>query len=641
MTAHQDHPDSALDRRQLLAGGAALATATLLSGGALAKQAPELEALAREGKLPPLAERLPKNPLVLQPIERVGRYGGTWRSFVIGSGDRPALIKTVGYEHLVRWSPDWKSVLPNLAESWEALEAGRRYRFKLREGVRWSDGTPFTSEDVAFFITDVLGVPELRVLPPPYLSAGNQRPNAEIRGPYELDITFAEPNGMFIPLMAHAVSEELTKCPAAYAKRFHIKHNPQANELAKQANLASWTDLFRQRVVDRDARWRFVDMPTLHPWVQTIAYDGSGDRLVFRRNPFYWKVDTAGNQLPYIDEVHFQILKDRQVAILKTISGEADFQSRRLEEPKDRPVIVENQRRGRYVLHERVPEFMNTAVFFLNLTSKDARKRALFNRKEFRVAISHALNRTEMVDALFVGQGEPWQAAPRPDSKFFDQGLAKQFTEHDPAKANALLDAMGFTRRDGGGTRLDAEGQPVSFLVELVNGQGYEDIAEMMRRYLRVVGVDFQYKTIERTLYEKKRVGNELEASLWFGDGGIAADIDPRWYMPHSLESAFGVPWAQWRLDRSRGEEPPAAAKTQIALYDDLLREIDEAKRDAIMKRILGIAREEFWCMGISLLPPQVGVTNVRMRNTPKSYIGSWPYPDPAPTNPPQYFFES
>src|SRR5262249_46665481 len=118
-------------------------------------EAPQLTQLVKDGKLPPLDQRLPKTPLVLQPVEQVGKYGGDWPSGLVGGQDTAWLYRTIGYEHLVRWDREWNKVLPNIVEAYEANQNATEFSFKLREGMKWSDGKPYTADDVVFWWEDV------------------------------------------------------------------------------------------------------------------------------------------------------------------------------------------------------------------------------------------------------------------------------------------------------------------------------------------------------------------------------------------------------------------------------------------------------------------------------------------------------
>ena len=634
-------------------GVAALAGATFLAGATLGaetvaaqptslSEAPMLAERVAAGELPPVEERLPTQPLVLEPLEEIGRYGGTWDAVLTGGGDRVWLERTVAYDNLVRWDPEWTEVVPNLAHTFEVNEDATQFTFHLREGHRWSDGEPFTSADILFFY-EVISDPRLYPVPPSWLIAADELATFEAPDDLTIEITFAEPNGLFLQDMATMTGRWLTHFPRHYASQFHIDHNPDGVEaLMVEAGVDTWEDLFHLRngsAQNQAGHWRNVDKPRLEAWVQLTPYDGTTTRVLFERNPYYFKVDPEGNQLPYIDEVAFQVVQDREVTLLRAISGEMDFQWRRINSPQQRPVLVQHAEEAGYAFHERRPSLMNAALFYLNLTHSDPIKREIYQNRDFRIGISHAIDRQEIIDVMLVGQGEPWQAAPRPESPFFDEEFAKQYTEHDVDLANEYLDRAGYTERDGDGFRLGPDGERIIIVAEMAAGQGFDDYAVLMQRQLSDVGIDFEVRVIERSLYETRRSGNDLDAGFWFGEGGMEVFLDPRYYFPFNFESDFAVGWAYWYEGRPEGIEPPEAAQRQMALYDEIITTADAERQAELMRELLDIAQEEFWVMGISLPPTQLGVTAVGMRNTPDAFPGSVVYPDPAPTNPAQYFF--
>jgi len=579
----------------------ALAFSMLFATAALAQEYAEAPMLAERvsaGELPPVAERLPQNPLVVEPLERVGEYGGTWRAVLTGSGDQSWLVRTVGYENLVRWNPEWTEVIPNVAESFEVSEDGTQFTFRLREGMKWSDGAPFTADDILFWYEDIALNEELSPSAPSLLQNGDDVGVVEKVDDTTVRISFETPNGLFLRRLATPDGDELTRFPRHYLERFHPAYNEDGlDALMQEYGVQNWVDLFEQvaGVDNSDIMWQNTDLPTLHAWVLKTPYDGTTTRVDFERNPYYFKVDPEGNQLPYIDHVRFEVVQEREVTLLKAIGGEIDFQWRRIGNLEQRPVLVDNAEEAGYHLHERVPASMNTGVFFLNLTHKNPVKRELYQNKDFRVGLSHAINRQEIIDVLFVSQGEPWQAAPRPESEYYDEAFAKQYTEFDVALANEHLDRAGLTERDGEGFRLGPDGERVTILAEVSEDTSYVDVLGLMQRHFEEVGVELQIRALERSLYETRLQSNDLDASMWSGDGGLGIELDPRWYFPYNYESGFAVAWAYWYTKDPRGEEPNSeAAKRQMELFDQLKATADEAEQEALMREILEIAEEEF-----------------------------------------------
>jgi peptide/nickel transport system substrate-binding protein len=610
-------------------------------------EAPQLAQLVREGKLPPVEGRLPQAPLVVQPVEQAGKYGGTWRMGLVGGADTALLIRTIGYDYLVRWDPEWEQVLPNVAESFTASPDAKEYTFKLREGLKWSDGQPYTADDIVFYVEDITKNKDLTS------NRGDNPPEVRKIDEYTVTIAFAKANGLFLQNQATPAGDAWTRYPAHYLKQFHAKYNTtNLDQLVKEAGAKDWVELFRLKGAgisgtSYDARWQNPDLPTLLAWKITSPYGGNVTRVVAERNPYYFKVDPAGNQLPYIDRVIYEVTQDAQVLVLKAANGEIDMQSRNLASNQNKAVFTDNQGRGGYRFYETIPANMNTLVIGLNQTHKDPVKRQVFQNRDFRIGLSHAVNRQEIIDVVYVGQGEPWQAAPRKESGFFNERLAKQYTEYDPKQATEYLDRA-FPQKDGNGIRLGPDGKPIAFQVEAATAQADQiDALNLIQGYWRKVGVDMQVKAEDRSLFITRKNANEADALAWGGDGGLRdALLAPLYYLPFDTDSLFAAAWATWfrpRADAKTAPEEPtsAAAKQQMDLYRQLEATGDPAKQTELLRQILAIAAEQFWVMGISLPANGYGIAKNTLKNVPKSMPSAWLYPDPGPTNTMQYFFAS
>lgn len=603
-------------------------------------EAPMLAALVEAGDLPPLEERLPDEPLVVEPHERVGVYGGEWNSAILGVGDWPWLGRTVGYENLTRWSTDWEEVIPNLAESWEYNEDATELTFTLRAGLRWSDGEPFTSDDVEFAYNDIFNDHDLT----PVAAAGPG--TVEKVDEQTFTIVFEEPNALWAgyDLLQYQV---VTK-PKHYLERFHIDHNPDADELAKEEGFTDWVEMFEAKagVIDSSRYWQNPDIPTMYPWkvVEPLADSG---RMVLERNPYYWKVDTEGNQLPYIDRVVFDILPDEEVMLVRALNGEIDMHSRHFNTLANRPTLAEGRESGDFDFFELQPAEMNTAMISLNLTHEDEELRETFNDRDFRRALSHAINRQDVIDVVYRGQGEPWQGAPREDSPFYNEELATQYTEYDIDLANEILDEAGYDERDSDGFRTSPRGETVRFTLSVPTDfrPDIVDSMEMVVGFWEDLDIDVDLNTEDRSLWQTRRENNEHDANVWSGDNGMMdAMYDPRWYAPtQSGESNFGIPWAQWYVsegDDPRSQEPPAEVVEHLRMYDAIKQEPDPSAREELMHDFLTLTQEQFYAMGISLSPPGYGIVANDFHNVPETMYSSGNYNDPGPTNPEQYFIE-
>lgn len=288
--------------------------------GASYQEAPQLAKLVAEGKLPPVEERLPDEPVVVEVRERIGQYGGTWRKGLVGGHGLGPLQRTAAYENLVRWDHEWSKASPNIAESWEANPEATEYVFQLRKGIKWSDGVPFTADDIMFWWEDVACNKELSPGGPPgFMKIGGESGSVEKIDDYTIACRFPEPNGLFLFDLCDPGADIITAFPRHHFEKYHVKYNKDIDQLIKEHGVSDWVSLFFKLMGGSNfshERFRAANRPGLYPWVVT---NSSTERIMAERNPYYWKVDPEGNQLPYIDRIVYDIYGDRQVLLLRAV----------------------------------------------------------------------------------------------------------------------------------------------------------------------------------------------------------------------------------------------------------------------------------------------------------------------------------
>jgi len=602
---------------------------------AIAKEAPMLAKLVADGKLPKVEDRLPKEPLVVKPVDKIGTYGGSWRNTMRGRGDVAWFNRTVGYELYFRYSPDWKSIEPNVMTKWEASPDSKTFTFTIREGLKWSDGKPFTADDIVFWYEDVLMNKTLTPTIPAYLNTGGPVKVSKVND-RTVRFELATPDGLFIERLTIPRDSECYK-PAHYLKQLHPKYNQaKVDEDMKKrgiSDIVAWWAAI-------NSPWENPDLPTLQAWIVKTPL-GVGSKVIFERNPYYWKVDPNGSQLPYLDTFETEVHEDVNTMVLKGLNGEIDFQDRTIATAQNKAVFTDGQKKGNYHLVEEIPSNMNMFVLQLNLNHKDPVLRQIFQDKRFRIALSHAIDRKAIIDTVYVGQGQPWQAAPRPESPFYNEQMAKQYTELDVARANKLLDEMGLTKKDSRGMRLRPDGKPLVINLEVATsgGEGWVESAELVRKHWAAVGIEMVVKTEDRTLFYNRKKANDHDAVVWNGDGGLEVVLECRYWFPFSAESNWATTWSTWYITGGKqGEEPSAPAKKQIQIYRELMATADTAAQTAKMKEILKIAQEEFWVIGTVLGANQYAIVRNDFFNVPAKLYFANLYPTPAPTNTATYF---
>lgn len=634
------HPLSGTRPVRLALG--ALAAALMLTTAALAQynQAPEFDAPVESGALPAVAERLPANPLVVEPVDSVGTYGGTWRSALRGGLDNAWIARTVAYDGLVRYDREWKEIIPNLAESWEVSADSRTYTFKLREGLKWNNGTPFTSADIAFAV-ELFSEPSYGV--GSFIKNRNNPVTAEVIDETTVSLIFEHPNGLIMDELASVGGFTLVSLSKEYCSQFYPKYNPDAAANAVAAGFQTWEQHMEDRCgwATETIRWANPDLPMMNAWMIDEPLTGDATRASFKRNPYYWKVDTEGNQLPYIDRLDMRVSDSLEEITLMALNGEIDFQDRHIATVANQPLFYDGQEQGDYRLGANVPSSMNTLILQFNLNHVDEKRRELFANKDFRIGVSHLFDREEIIDVVFTGQGEPFQAAPRPESPFYDEEMAKQYTEYDPEAAAAAFERAGLVRN--GDNYTFADGTPLKITIDLISTFRSEwvDMMELMQLQLEAGGLDVDLNNIDRTLYYDKRPTGDYDAQVWQGDGGLDVVQEPRYYMASGDEAVWAYRWAQWFVGSRPeiAEEPADWAKAQMDLYNELRAEGDPEKRSALMTEILAIAKENFPVIGISLPGNGYYIAKNNMRNIAEPMLHAYLFPTPGPYDPFQWYF--
>jgi len=626
---------------------ALLGAISSVSGASAFEEAPMLTEQVEAGELPGVDERLPAEPLVLEPRETVGAYGGDLRFAMLGVADWNMLERTMGYEPLVVWNPEWDEIVPNVARAFEVNETATEFTFQLREGMKWSDGHPFTADDVVFWYNDVMRHPDLTTSLSPGLRGGGTPPTVTKVDDYTVTFSFENPAGLFLQYMAYGRGGmEATNFAKHYFEQFHIDYNPDADATAKELGFTGWADMFQDRASDMLAPWRFnAEAPVVLPWKleQGLQHTSSTQQAVAVRNPYYFKVDPDGNQLPYIDRAVYSVVQDPEVMVLRALNGEIDFQDRNVGIDANKAVLFDGQQAGGYTFYEVALSDMNAGIISLNLTIPDDRKREVFQNTDFRIALSHAIDRQEIIDLVYQGVGEPWQAAPRPGTPVYSERLAKQYTEYDPDLANQMLDAV-LPDRGSDGMRTYPDGSPFTLILEAADAHGlrFPDAGELVVGYWRDAGIDAQIRVMDRALLDQRRSANVQDAMIWRGfGGGVDAITDMRWYVPINGNSNFGIPWVNWAQGSEGGVEPPDSVKQHTAMYQDVAAAPTLEEQIRLFNELLEVSADQFYVMGISLRGSGFGIVSNDLGNAPAVVTGGGEMPDPAHTRLEQLFWRN
>ncbi|NLV91891.1 MAG: ABC transporter substrate-binding protein [Firmicutes bacterium] len=598
-------------------------------------EAPMLAELVKQGKLPPVEERLPKEPLVVEVLEEIGRYGGTWRRAAIGPTD-VQFVARLAYEGLVRWNADGSDVVPNIAKSWDISEDGRIFTFYLREGMKWSDGHPFTADDWEFYWNDVILNEELTPAIPEWLTINGQLPEFRKLDDYTIQWEFPSPYALFIRQLAFRSEEMVAWYPGHYLKQFHPNYVgvEKANALAKEAGLELWFQNFNAK---RDSRFN-PECPVI--WAWRITVPSPATTIVAERNPYYWKVDPEGNQLPYIDRVTHDIVDNIEVLNLKAAAGEIDMQLRHILWD-NLPVFADNMERNNYrILMWQAAEPSNFAIYF-NPFIEDEALRSLFRDVRFRRAMSLAIDREEMNDLAYLGLGRARQGGVITSSPFHVEGSELYYTERDLAEANRLLDEIGLTQRDSEGYRLRPDGRRLTINFTITPAFGpWTKAAELLVDYWKDIGVRVVISVIERTLFQERAMALDFEMSAWTNDRGLTPDVEPLLLLPGRGQSVDS-PWFNWFYTNGvRGEEPPAGPERRAYdIYAQVKNSSDVDEIAELMRELILLNMENLWYIGTVGDLPHVVIVSNKMRNVPEVAVSDWLQKTPGNTWIEQYFF--
>jgi peptide/nickel transport system substrate-binding protein len=595
----------------------------LAAGGAEAAllETPYFAADVAGGKLPPVAQRIPQEP-ALAELETLGRPGGDLRMLMASPKDTRLMV-VYGYARLVDYTPAL-ALVPDILRSVDVQE-GRIFTFHLRPGHKWSDGQPFTSEDFRYWFEDMAGNHELSPggLPLAMLADG-QPPKFEVVDETTVRYTWTKPNPLFLPALA-GPDPMFLYAPAHYLKQFNPKYTDPAKvaALVKEAGVRDWAALHTKRgeMYHNDN----PKLPTLDPWV--LKTKPPADRLVFERNPYYYRVDGAGHQLPYIDRVVFTIA-DPQIIPAKTGAGESDLQARYLRFDDYTFLKAGEQAGGYHVRLWRTGPGSQLALY-PNLNVADPVWQKLVQDVRFRRALSLAIDRHEINQALYFGLAIEGQNTVLPQSPLFRTEYRANWASYDLDQANSLLDQIGLTNKDSDGMRLLSDGRPCAITIE-DSGESSEksDVIELIRDSWRHIGIQLYSKPAQLTLFRRRVFSGQALMSIDKGiENGLAtATMSPAEFAPTSQEQLEWPKWGDYDETQGKSGEAPSlpAAQKLYQLYNDWLAATDEEAQAAIWHQILKRWSDQVLSIGLVAGVQQPVVVNDRLRNVPDNGIYNW-----------------
>jgi peptide/nickel transport system substrate-binding protein len=577
------------------------------------------------GEMPSLADRLPKVPRVVRLAEMgrlPGRYGGDIRMLIGGQKDI-RLMTIYGYARLVGFD-EKLNLHADILDSFETIE-DRIFTFKIRVGHKWSDGTPLTSEDFRYCWQDVYLNEEMTPSGiPPYLKSDGKPPVFEMIDDLTVRYSWDVPNPDFLPRIAAAQPLSLVM-PARYLKQFHKKYQSKdvLKQLMEKNRLKKWVAL-HQRMA-RQYRPENPELPTLDPWRNTTA--PPAEQFVFERNPFFHRVDENGRQLPYVDRF---ILNSSSSSLIpaKTGAGESDLQGTALdfsdytflkEAEKLHPIKVGLWKRTQGSRLALLP----------NLNFGDAVWKKLLQDVRVRRALSLAIDRHEINEAVFFGLAKESADTMLSESPLYRSEFANAWIAHDPAAANALLDEAGLSTRDDDGFRLLPDGRQAKIVVETSGESTLEtDVLELVTDYWAKIGIGLFIRTSQRDAFRSRAIGGEIMLAIWSGiDNGIAtADMNPGQLAPTADDQLQWPVWGMhYQMGDTKGVAPDLAEATELLqLYQNWRVSKSTDERTEIWEKMLAIYTDQVFSIGIVNAALQPVVRSAKLRNVPDTGLYSF-----------------
>ena len=612
---------------------ALLAGFTLVAAGAWAQQyneAPMLQEMVRTGDLPPVGERLPEDPLVVEPVESVGQYGGTWRRAFKGIKDFHAFGR-LNYEPMLRWPRDPRDpVQPGLAREWSWSEDGTELTLHLRRGLKWSDGTPFTVDDIIFWWEAIETDTNITAAPHAEWVIDGQPMELEKIDDVTIKLMFAGPNGLAetVGLAFHGNQWPLGFerfgffAPRHYLEQYHPAYNSDVSDYQQ----------FEEKAFDFN-----IERPAMTPW-RVTEWGAGATELVAERNPYYWKMDAEGNQLPYIDRLHFTLVEDNEAANLLAIAGEIDMQTRHMQLSKF-PVYQQNAEAGEYHTLLWSNAAASHATFFPNQSYDDPKYRALMQELKFRQALSLAIDRDLINEVVHLGLGTPRTESVVNDSALFQPDIELYYAEYDLDRAGALLDEIGLPV-GGDGVRTFADGSPLELIVEAV-GTGNTDALEIAVEGWNDIGLKTVLKTMTRDVYWPRAGANEVMIATWGTDRGLVPMVDPIYQFPFDERSWMAPAFGTWyKTGGELGEEPPAEMKELMDLYDEYKKTVDSSAQLEIARKLVRLSTEGLYTIGTVGMAPGIVVVKDNFKNVMEEFTADWLIMSPGTQDPSHYYFD-
>ena len=589
-------------------------------------ESPLLSKMVKNGKLPPVESRLPQTPRVIDFAGRnleIGKFGGTLKMLMARAKDARQMT-VYGYARLLIYKPKTFEFQPDILKSFDVIQ-GKKFIFNLRPGHKWSDGHPFTAEDFRYWWEDVANNPKLSpVGPPKVMKVDGKLPQFRILDNLSIQYEWEKPNPDFLAALAGASPLYIYR-PAHYMRHFHenFTANSELQKLVTTAKQRNWAALHNK--MDNLYRNDNIDLPVLQPWV--CISKSSSNRLRFKRNPFFHRIDPKGQQLPYVDEFIFGIASNKLISA-KTGTGEVDLQARYLRFD-DYTFLKKGEDRSPYSTRLWTTAKGSHLALFPNLNHKNKVLRSIMQDVRFRRALSMAVNRYEINQVIYYGLAIEGNNTVLPESPLYKPYYRSKWAQLNLKSANQLLDDMGLIKRDSRGIRLLPDGNPLNLIIETA-GESTEqtDILELIHDSWLKIGIKIYSKPSQRNVFRNRIFSGETAISIWSGiENGLAsANSSPAEFAPTTQQLLQWPKWGQhFETGGKAGQIPnDPFAMELLKLYRDWRAEPVFAKRKDIWEKVLDIHTEQVYSIGLIAGVLQPVVVSNNLKNVPIKGIYNW-----------------
>lgn len=567
----------------------------------------------------------PEEPRVInfEELEKtIGKKGGKLELLMAKSKDIRMMVVYSG-ARLVTYDQTF-TLQPDILKSID-IDGNRAFTLHLRKGHKWSDGTPFTSEDFRYWWEDVANNPEVtKGGPNQAMLVDGEPPKVEFVDDLTIRYTWNKPNTLFLTALAGA-RPMFIYMPAHYMKQFHAKYADSAKiaEMIEQEKVQNWSSLHKRK--GRQYRPENPDLPTLQAWRNTTP--SPSERYVFERNPNYHRVDPNGTQLPYLDQMIVNMSSSSVIAA-KTGTGESDLQGRYIR--FDNYSFLKQGAEANSYKVLLWPSGKGSEMTLLpNLNVNDDGWRAALQDVRVRRALSMAIDRGEINESIFFGLARESANSVLPSSPLYKDEYAEAWVDHDLDQANELLDEAGFDKRSSDGTRLLPDGREMEIIVETAGESSQEtDILQLVTDHWKGIGVKLFVKPSQRDIL-RRRVGNgEAVMSTWEGlNRGLAtANMNPEELAPVSPVQGQWPVWGRhFESKGASGEEPSLPEVKRLAeLYSKWRSADSDELQETVWHEMLEIFTNQVYSIGIVSGGLQPVVINAKLRNVPEE--GIWAF---------------